>query len=117
MKVLLFFIIFAMMLGHNILAEESELFPYNDHNRRDPLWRLVSSDGAIINYDTDLLISDLTIEGIIYDPHGKSFAIVNGNVVKSNDKIGQYIVKSIEQRRVILTNGHEDFLLELKKEE
>ena len=109
--------IFAMMLGKQIFAEQDAPFHYDSHNRRDPLWRLVSSDGTMVNYDTDLLVSDLILEGIIYDPRGKSFAIINGNVIKPEDKIGIYVVKKIDQRKVILTNGQENFVLELKKEE
>ena len=117
MKLLLFLIISAMMLGNQVLADEQGQFHYNDHGKRDPLWRLVSSEGVVINYDADLQISDLTLEGIIYDPRGKSFAIVNGNVVKPSDKIGLYVIKKIEPKKVFLTNGQENFVLELKKEE
>ncbi len=92
-------------------------FVYDDHGKRDPFWRLVTPSGVIVNYDQDLLISDMILEGIIYDSMGKSFAIVNGSVIKPNDKIGLYVVTKIEQRKVTLKKGQEQFVLELKKEE
>ena len=116
MKVLLFLIISAMMLCNQSLAAQKEPFKYDDHKKRDPLWRLVTSEGNIINYDTEYLITDLNLEGIIFDPYGKSYAIVNGTVIKPNDKIGAYVVKKIEQKKVMLTNGQESFVIEVKKE-
>ena len=98
-------------------AEEEASFVYDDHGRRDPFWRLVSPSGAVLNYDSDLLISDMVLEGIIADPSGKSVAIINSMVVKPNDKIGLFVVSEIEQDKVILNKGEESFVLKLKKEE
>ena len=98
-------------------AEEAAPFVYDDHGKRDPFWRLVSPSGAILNYDSDLLVSDMVLEGIIADPNGKSVAIINSMVVKPNDKIGLFVVSEIEQDKVILNKGEESFVLKLKKEE
>ena len=70
-----------------------------------------------MNYETDLLITDMVLEGIIYDPAGQSLAIINGVVVKANGKIGFFVVSKIEEKKVILVKGQESFVLELKKEE
>ncbi len=107
----LFLLLSATVFG----ADES--FIYDDHGKRDPLWRLVSPDGVIMNFDKDLLVSDMILEGIIFDPNGKSLAIVNGNVVKVDDMIGLFAVSKIEQKKVILSKDQETFILELKKEE
>ena len=98
-------------------AEELVPFVYDDHGKRDPFWRLVSPSGAVLNYDSDLLITDMVLEGIIADPSGKSVAIINSMVVKPNDKIGLFVVSEIEQDKVILNKGEESFVLKLKKEE
>lgn len=92
-------------------------FSYDDHGKRDPFWKLVSPGGGIMNFETDLLISDLTLEGIIFDPSGKNLAIINGNVVKPNDKLGAFIISRIEKNEVILLKGQESFVLRLKREE
>lgn len=92
-------------------------FVYDDKGRRDPLMKLVTADGAIVSYDMDLSIDDLALEGIIFDAQQNSLAIINGKIVKVNDKMGLFTVSRIEQNRVILHKGQESFFLELKKEE
>lgn len=95
----------------------AETFTYNDHGKRDPFWRLVTREGMIVNYDKELSVGDMFLEGIIFDPSGKSLAIINGSVVKKNDKIGLYIVTQIEKTKVLLSRGQDRFTLDLKKEE
>lgn len=101
----------------NFVFAEDQHFVYDDHGKRDPFWKLVSPSGSILNFETDLLITDLNLEGIIFDPSGNSLAIINGAVVKPKDKLGLYIVSKIEEKKVILLKGQESFVLELKKEE
>jgi len=96
---------------------QPESFVYDDKGRRDPLMKLVTAEGTIVSYDMDLLVADLTLEGIIFDPHGNSLAIINGKIVKADDKIGLFVVLKIEQSRIIVSKGQEKFVLELKKEE
>jgi len=38
---------------------------YDDHGRRDPLWPLVTSSGAVMNYESEVFVCDLVLEGII----------------------------------------------------
>lgn len=95
----------------------AEKFVYDDHGKRDPFWKLVTASGSIMNFETDLLISDLTLEGIIVDPRGANLAIINGNVVKTNDKLGAFTVLKIEKDNVKLLKGQESFILRLKREE
>ena len=99
------------------LAEEKADFVYDDHGKRDPFWKLVSPGGSILTYETDLLISEMTLEGIIFDPSGKSLAIINGNVIEEKGKVGLYIISKIEENKVFLIKGNDIFTLELKKEE
>jgi len=110
---------FSLFVGRYAQAGEAqpESFVYDDKGRRDPLMKLVTAEGTIVSYDMDLLIADLTLEGIIFDPHGNSLAIINGKIVKVDDKIGLFVVLAIEQSRIILSKGQEKFVLELKKEE
>ena len=93
-----------------------EDFYYDDHSRRDPMWSLVSSGGSILTYESDLDISDLNLEGIIYESNN-SIAIINGKVLKTGDKIGQYVITDMTETSVVLMNGRQRFVLKLKKEE
>lgn len=110
-------IVFALLSMTSLVLANGEDFVYDDHGKRDPFWKLVSPNGAILSYETDLLFSDLTLEGIIYDPSGNSLAIINGIVVERDGKFGLYTIDKIDDRRVILQKGQESFVLELKKEE
>ncbi len=107
---------FISSTGSLVLAAEESIV-YSDHGRRDPLWKLVSSEGVIISYDQDVSVDDLSLEGIIYDPRGQSLAIINGEVAKRNDKIGLFRILKVTRQRVYLQKGQERFALELPKEE
>lgn len=113
LKLLLVSLIFTASI---ILAQETP-YVYTDHNKRDPFWRLVGPDGTILNYEMDLVISDMILEGVIYDPNGKSLAIINGKVVSRNGKIGLFMVSEIYEDKVILYKGSERYILQIKKEE
>lgn len=88
-------------------------FVYDSNGKRDPFWRLVSPEGAIVNYDADYLISDLILEGIIAEEDGRSLAIINGRVVNVADLIGQFVVSEINTNKVILTKNGQEFELRL----
>ena len=113
--------ILIILLEFSIVAvtafAEGNTFQYDDHGKRDPFWPLVTAEGVMINYEKDLLISDVMLEGIIADANGKNMAIINGVIVKLNDQIGLFTVSQIEQDRVILLKGQKKFMLKLKKED
>ena len=109
-------LVMFLFLTNFVFAQKGQ-FVYDDHGKRDPFWKLVSPSGAIVTYETDLLFSDISLEGIIYDPSGKSLAIINGAILKPNDRIGPFLVSKIENKKVILLKGQESFTLYLKKEE
>ena len=92
-------------------------FVYDDHGKRDPFWSLVTPAGVIINYDGDILISDLVLEGIIAGADGKNLAIINNTIVKPNDQVGLFVIEKIELDKVLLRKGQESFALKIKKEE
>ncbi len=95
----------------------AENFKYDDHGKRDPMWTLVTSAGTIITYGSDFTLSDLSLEGIMYGENNSSLAIINGNIVTQNEKIGVYTVLEITPTTVVLTKGEEKFTLKLKKED
>lgn len=92
-------------------------FTYKDNGKRDPFWSLLGGRGVIVNYDKDILISDMVLEGVMAEPTGESVAIINGNIVKLGDKIGLFIVKDIKPNAVTLEKGTDNFTLKLKKED
>jgi len=117
----IFIAVFILLMGVNSLVcaqdEAKDVFIYDDQNRRDPFWSLVSQEGVIVNYDDDLILSDLRLEGIILDVSGKNLAIVNGQILKSQDKIGPFMIVAIERDHIVIDKKGQQFMLYLKKEE
>ena len=97
-------------------SEEDTVFMYNAHNKRDPMWPLVNAGGSVVNYDSDLSVSDLNLEGIMSD-NNQQVALINGRIVKVNDKIGNYVLVQINSNSVVLESNGQTYSLILKKEE
>ncbi|MEI6631202.1 MAG: hypothetical protein WCL25_01135 [bacterium] len=95
-----------------------EQFKYDAGSRRDPFIPLVTPDGRLINLDAEKESkASLSIEGIIYDKNGVSYAVVNGNVVKIGDFVGDCQVLKIETNKVTFIKQGETQEILLKKEE
>jgi len=109
------FLVGILLLSASSLFAQ-EVFVYDDHGRRDPFWPLVSASGAILSYDDDLKLEDMVLEGVIYDPKGEKFAIVNSRVLKVSDTIGGFLVAAVNPRSVVLSRQGQEFTLNLKKE-
>ena len=120
----------GLLLASSVVAKEispeakapetvavGEEFLYDSHGRRDPFWRLVNPSGAIVNYDHEMSASDLALEGIMTGKDGRNVAIINGQLLKTNDTLGAYRVKSIDPSTVILQKDQELIKLKLKKED
>lgn len=79
-----------------VIASE---FSYDSHDKRDPF--LVVEKTKTIVATEDGAITQLKLEGIVLDPKGRSVAIVNGEMVKEGDRIGdQIVVKRITKQGV-----------------
>lgn len=109
--------VLILMGGSISSANEEASFTYEDDGKRDPFWKLVSPSGAILNYETDFLITDLALEGIMAGKDGQNYAIINGRILKPTDSIGQFVVEQIDDNRIVLKKGRQKFELKLKKEE
>ena len=95
---------------------------------RDPLVPLITEDGKRV--PTDLsepaplaprvdLLSGLTLQGIVFDPNGNSYAILNGKLVQEKEDIDGVRVKKIEPNKVTVIvdqKEHGMFLHELTEE-
>ena len=120
MRILLSIILVLVISGVAVAQEELQgqtSFIYDDGGRRDPLWPLVNSNGAILNYESEFLITDLALEGIMAGTDGENMAIINGRVLKAHDAIGQFVVRKIGDDSIILKKGKQKFELKLKKGE
>ena len=96
--------------------EATKEFVYESGNKRDPLTPLVTKDGFLISFDSEQELEDIRVEGIIYDENDISYAIINGNIVKTGDRIGSIKVIRIEKNKVIIFKNEQIFAIELEEE-
>jgi hypothetical protein len=98
------------------LAED--IFIYDPQGKPDPFSPWVTSDGRlqILESREKKDASELSLEGIIYDKYGLSYAVVNGEVVKIGDSIDGYQILKIEEKRVIFIREGELKEMEIKEE-
>lgn len=83
-------------------------FIYDARGRRNPFIPLVTPEGRLLKLDKEDTASSggLVIEGVIYDKFGRSFAIVNTEVVGIGDSVGDYqVLKIFENKVVFIKDG------------
>ena len=98
------------------LADEPATLVYDPHGARDPFLPLVTSAGTIITYDTNLAVTEMTLEGIV-EGGGARVAIINADLVEVGQMIGLYRVDQIEADGVVLLKDGQTSVLQLKREE
>lgn len=98
---------------------EISTFVYDDHGKRDPLWRLVNAQGVIVSFEKDANAAsssdNMALEGIVYEDGG-SVAMINGTMVQVGETIGAYVVETIAPHEVVLKKGEESLSLMLSSE-
>ena len=82
---------------------------------RDPFSPLVSKNGVLL-IPREVDLGGLVIKGIIYSTNSP-LAIINDEVVERGENIGDYLVLEIEEKRVILKKGDQEFILKLEEDE
>jgi len=115
-KKLLLSVLFLMIYFPAFGQDE---FVYDSKGKRNPFIPLVTAEGRLLKLDKQDIASlgGLTIEGIIYDKLGRSFAIVNTEVVGIGDIVGDYQVLKIFENKVVFIKDGEPLEVELTKEE
>lgn len=85
---------------------------YQSHGKRDPLVPLLTEDGQRIHppgFDEEPLtqgVTHLVLQGVVFDPQAESYAVINGEIVRKNDTIGDVKVLKIEPAVVtVLADG------------
>ena len=113
-----FKIIFSFFIFHfSLICFAQEEFKYDSQGKRNPFIPLVTSDGRLLKLDKEEGKADLLIEGIMFDEHGLSYCLVNGQIVKIGDVVSEYHVLKIGKDKVIFIKEGQPLEIELKKEE
>ena len=92
-------------------------FVYDKGARRNPFIPLVTSDGRLLKLDKQEVTGDLSLEGIVYDKQGISYCLVNGQVLKIGDIVGDYQLLKIEEKKAVFLKEGRAVEVELNKEE
>jgi hypothetical protein len=92
---LLTILLFCVVLSFFSLAFADD-FRYDSKGKRDPF----VPQAQFGLKEKQIGVAQLKIEGIILDQAGKSFAIVNGEIVKEGDAYGGFKVKKIVTNQV-----------------
>ena len=78
-------------------------YKYDSRGRRDPFVPLITSG---IRPSLGLMsvegIEDVKLEGIIFDPFGKSIAVLNGEIVKEGDRTYNVEIVKISDNTITL---------------
>lgn len=106
----------VILLSYSVSLAQDQ-FRYNDKGKRNPFIPLVTSEGRLLKLDKQESEGGLSLEGIIFDKYGRSFAIVNGSVVGVGDVVAGYQVLKIEEKKVIFIKSGETVSIELKAED
>jgi hypothetical protein len=114
-----FLVLLFLFLANLSLAFGQSEFVYQAKGKRNPFIPLVTPEGRLLKLDKkETVFSDgLSLEGIIYDKFGRSFAIVNTVVVGIGDVIGDYQVLRIFENKVIFIKDGEPLEIQLIKKE
>jgi hypothetical protein len=83
---------------------------------RDPFIPLITPAGYLMNIEPQANAA-LRLEGVTFDPHGGSIAVINGKLVQVGDEISGAVVTSIESARVTVIQDNKKIDLELRREE
>ncbi|MFA5038510.1 MAG: hypothetical protein WC732_02385 [Candidatus Omnitrophota bacterium] len=116
-KCLLSGLLFAgMFLAPETGFAQKGAYSYKPEGKRDPFVPLVSAAGYLINLEPEEE-SALRLEGIMYDPRGESMAIINGELRKVGEKVGDAVISRIEPAKIVVIKDNQKVEMELRREE
>ena len=89
----------------------AEEFRYDSHARRDPFVPVLKA-----SVSSHLENASLHLEGIVIDPNGGSFAVINGEVVRQGEQFQGHTLEAISHNKVLFKDESSSFELVLNQE-
>lgn len=111
----LWFLAYSLLFNSSYLLSQEE-FKYDSKGMRNPFVPLITADGRLLQLDKNKGKAEIQLEGIIFDKYGLSYAIVNSQIVKVGDFVGDKQVLKIEKNKIIFVKEGRVSELELKEE-
>lgn len=95
------------------------VFGYEAKGKRDPFIPLLGQEkvGRSVGLEGIVSAQDILLEGIAIGSSGNNIAILNGQMVKENDKVGLIRVRKISKKTVELSVDGKVHTLSLQEEE
>jgi len=110
-------VVFLALFGAITSLAGAENFEYNAHGRRDPFVSLIGPEKPAVTRLSDITsVEDIRLEGIVSGAKGEMAAMMNGEILKQNDRIGNIKVKYITKAEVTLIIGGKEYKLKLPEE-
>jgi len=110
-----FFITVVFAFSFSRSFAETEAPAYQSEGKRDPFIPYVTNDGQLINIGSEEKEFTLHLEGIIYEKDGQSLVIINGEILKQKDTIGDIKIVEIRKDSLVYMKNGELFMV--KREE
>ncbi|MFH1413651.1 MAG: hypothetical protein ABIG56_02265 [Candidatus Omnitrophota bacterium] len=98
------------------VANADQDYVFDAGGKRNPFSPLVTSEGLLLKLDAPRSGTGLYLEGIIFDENGKSYAIVNAEVVMVGDRVNDYQLLKIEKNKVFFSKEGQITEILLEKE-
>jgi len=110
-------LLLVIMMGLADVVAQDNKATYDSAKKRDPFIPYVADDGQLINIHEEGEDININLEGIFYDKDGQSMAIINGEILKKNDTIGNIKIVEIKRGSIVYSKNGEIYTLSAKKEE
>lgn len=109
----------SLWIQRAVIAQDEEIdkFEYIAGKLRDPFIPLVRNGrivGATLGRTNTSPVPVLM--GVLWDPSGRSIALLDTGEVRVGDEIGNYTVKLIKQDSVVLVSGEDEVVLQVVNE-
>ena len=117
MNQFIWILIFLLLTSSSAFGQIEQSFNYEDKGRRDPFLSLVDKNGNYL-LETELVYSssELQLSGILWDPQGKSSALINNQVVKVGESIFGFVINDITKESVVVSKDNQEFILRVSVE-
>lgn len=97
------------------LATAEEQGTYNSQGRRDPFLPLVDEQGFYLADPVSFSPDELSLSGILWDPQGKSSALINNKMVSVGETIYGCIITAITQDSVTLSKDGKEYIISISR--
>lgn len=108
----LMFLLLGVFLSDFSLVFGNE-FRYDSHGKRDPFLSPSTQNFA----EGQLSHGELKLEGIVIDQKGKSYAVINGEIVREGQSFQGFLIKTITTQEVTFQKDNEAFKIPLRQDD